>query len=195
MDGERRRSDILGAALECFLESGITRASISDIREKSGASVGSIYHFFPSKEAIAAALYLDGLRGWTGATLPATVDTSPQATIAQIVSQAIEWGTQNSDLMRFMDENRFLLLRLGGLEEATAILGAAREEGERLLARLVKTGRMRAQSWEVAQPILLGPVQGWLQLHRHGQTVLDKEAARTTLIAAATRALVLEDAG
>ena len=57
-----RRRDILQAALELFVRSGVGATTVDDIRERSGASVGSLYHHFPGgKEAIAAALYLDTL--------------------------------------------------------------------------------------------------------------------------------------
>ena len=41
-----------------------------DVRMRSGASVGSIYHHFGSKEGIAGALYLAGMR----VTRPAPLD-------------------------------------------------------------------------------------------------------------------------
>lgn len=59
--GNRRRR-ILDAALACFLEQGIEETTIEHIRQVSGASHGSIYHHFGSKEAIALALYVEGMR-------------------------------------------------------------------------------------------------------------------------------------
>lgn len=57
----KRRRAILDAALACFLKSGFDAATIEHIRDASGASFGSIYHHFGSKQAIAAALYVEGL--------------------------------------------------------------------------------------------------------------------------------------
>lgn len=57
----KRRRAILDAALSCFLKSGFDAATIEHIRDASGASFGSIYHHFGSKQAIAAALYVEGL--------------------------------------------------------------------------------------------------------------------------------------
>ena len=53
---ERRRRQILDAALHCFRESGFRGASISDICKVAGMSPGHLYHYFPSKEAIVAAI-------------------------------------------------------------------------------------------------------------------------------------------
>jgi AcrR family transcriptional regulator len=58
----KRRRAILDAALSCFLKSGFDAATIEHIRDASGASFGSIYHHFGSKQAIAAALYVEGLQ-------------------------------------------------------------------------------------------------------------------------------------
>lgn len=57
----QRRRDILDASLRCFMRHGVEAATIEQIREASGASSGSIYHHFGSKQAIAVALYVDGM--------------------------------------------------------------------------------------------------------------------------------------
>src|SRR6266566_5134063 len=59
-----RRSRILEAALACFNERGFTATTIEEICQRSGASVGSVYHHFGGKEGLAAALYVEGLRGY-----------------------------------------------------------------------------------------------------------------------------------
>ena len=69
MDGDRdpstdtTRDEILDAALACFNEKGFTATTVEDVRGRSGASVGSIYHHFGGKEQIAAAIYVEGLIG------------------------------------------------------------------------------------------------------------------------------------
>lgn len=56
---EARRRRILDAALELFLEAGVAGCRVEDLFERSGASVGSFYHHFGSKPAVAAALHLE----------------------------------------------------------------------------------------------------------------------------------------
>jgi AcrR family transcriptional regulator len=58
---EKRRRAILAAALDCFVRDGVAATTMEDIRAASGASIGSIYHHFESKELLAAALYLEGI--------------------------------------------------------------------------------------------------------------------------------------
>lgn len=47
---------MLAAAAEVFAETGYRAATMSSIAEKAGAPIGSLYQFFPSKEAVAAGL-------------------------------------------------------------------------------------------------------------------------------------------
>ena len=62
MTPKTRPQAILAAALDCFNQYGIEGTTIDMIRQQSNASVGSIYHHFGSKEDIAAALFIEGMR-------------------------------------------------------------------------------------------------------------------------------------
>lgn len=50
------RGAILAAARAVFMEHGYTNANVSDVVERSGSSVGSIYHHFGGKPELYAAL-------------------------------------------------------------------------------------------------------------------------------------------
>ena len=54
---EKRRREILDAALVCFLQYGVTGITIEQIRSVSKASHGSIYHLFRSKDEFALTLF------------------------------------------------------------------------------------------------------------------------------------------
>jgi AcrR family transcriptional regulator len=54
--GQQRVDAILDAAEAVFGEMGVDAASTNAIAERAGASVGSLYHFFPNKDAILFAL-------------------------------------------------------------------------------------------------------------------------------------------
>lgn len=53
---ENRRSQVLAAAEDCFLAHGFHGASMAEISRKAKMSVGHIYNYFESKEAIICAL-------------------------------------------------------------------------------------------------------------------------------------------
>lgn len=54
--GQKRVEEILDAAESVIAEQGLDAATTNAIAERAGASVGSLYHFFPSKDAIVQAL-------------------------------------------------------------------------------------------------------------------------------------------
>mgnify|MGYP006202907829 CR=1 FL=1 len=54
------KRDIFRKALRLFNEQGIEATTIEMIRDRSGASIGSLYHHFGNKERIIGALYLAG---------------------------------------------------------------------------------------------------------------------------------------
>lgn len=54
--GQRRVSQILDAAAEVFAESGYEAATTNAIAIRANTSIGSLYQFFPNKQAILTAL-------------------------------------------------------------------------------------------------------------------------------------------
>lgn len=63
--GQRRVEQILDAAESVFVEVGVGAATMQLIADRAESSVGSLYHFFPNKEAIVEALgarYADAVR-------------------------------------------------------------------------------------------------------------------------------------
>lgn len=55
-EGKPRRQQLVDAAIRCFEEKGFHGASVAQISEAAGMSVGHIYHYFPAKEALIAAI-------------------------------------------------------------------------------------------------------------------------------------------
>ncbi|WP_100965280.1 TetR/AcrR family transcriptional regulator [Bosea sp. FBZP-16] len=64
--GLKRVSALLDGASAVFAEAGYEAATMTQIAARAGASIGSLYQFFPTKEHVAAALHgrhLDALAG------------------------------------------------------------------------------------------------------------------------------------
>lgn len=100
-----RRDEILRAALTCFGERGYAATTIDEIRERSGASVGSIYHHFGGKEQIADALYADALRDYQSGFLELLREDAERA-IKGIVRYHLRWVEANPPLARFLLTDR-----------------------------------------------------------------------------------------
>ena len=99
----RRRESILQAALACLTEQGYESTTVSAIGARSGASVGSLYHFFPGgKPAIAAAVHLDAQARYQHELLPVLDGAGPEAGIRAGVAFHLRWVRQNPDRARFL---------------------------------------------------------------------------------------------
>lgn len=71
---EKRREDILKAGLCIFIRKGYEATKINDIAEKTGMSVGLLYHYFGSMESLYEELINIGLSGRTGQYFPPCKD-------------------------------------------------------------------------------------------------------------------------
>jgi AcrR family transcriptional regulator len=148
-----RREAILEGAMESFAATGST--TIEDVRRRSGASVGSIYHHFGGKDGIAAALYLETLRRYQEGVLRALgrADGAEDG-IEALVRHHLRWVERNPDRARF-------LLQGGALREA-----AGEELGElnRAISAAVeewveKRPEIRPLPLEVFYATVIGPAQ------------------------------------
>ena len=54
--GERRVEALLNAAASVITDAGYDAATMAEIAERAGASIGSLYQFFPNKESVTEAL-------------------------------------------------------------------------------------------------------------------------------------------
>jgi AcrR family transcriptional regulator len=186
-----RRGEILAAALAAFCEQGVAATSIDEIRRRSGASVGSIYHRFPGgKDAIAAAVYLDGLRDYQNGFVEVLQHApTTRGGVEAAVQHHLAWITDNADLARFI---------LLGRDPSTTALA---EEPLRQLNRRffgavrawmtprVAAGELFDLPAEVVTALWIGPSQ---ELARHwltGRSRISPAGAAPKLAAAAWRSL------
>lgn len=68
--GERTRGAIFDAAIALFQERGYEAATMRAIAERAGVSLGSSYHYFPSKEHLVLAFYEHVAREHQAACVP-----------------------------------------------------------------------------------------------------------------------------
>jgi AcrR family transcriptional regulator len=155
-----RRRQILDAALRVFLKKGYGATRIEDIRKSSRASIGSIYHAFGGKEAIAAALFIEANDGWSHATARALAKAKgPDGPIRASVEGLIDWGLARPDQFRFLDDMRFLEQRVS---DASGIA-----DGQTFAAQAyrdqLRRGGVRDIPWTIARALILGPAYDYLR--------------------------------
>jgi AcrR family transcriptional regulator len=76
--GEASRQHILAVAALAFAEHGYNGVSLNDIVRDTGLTKGAFYFHFPSKEALALAVFQDKQDRWVGRIL-AALETKPRA--------------------------------------------------------------------------------------------------------------------
>jgi AcrR family transcriptional regulator len=122
-----RRETILEAALES-LEAG-EEVTIESVRERSGASVGSIYHHFSDKEGILGALYAEVLGGYQAGVLR-TLKSAPDAEegIKALVRHHLRWVERHPERARLLLDGVARVRAEQEVEELNQSLFAAFEE-------------------------------------------------------------------
>ncbi len=148
-----RREAILEAALDSFGATG--EVAIEEVRRRSGASVGSIYHHFGGKDGIAAALYVEILREYqVGAVRALDEADGAEQGVKGLVRHHLRWVERNPERARF-------LLGGGALRETA---GDQLRELNRDLSAAVdgwveREAEIRALPREVFYAVVIGPAQ------------------------------------
>ncbi|MBC9716962.1 TetR/AcrR family transcriptional regulator [Streptomyces sp. TRM66268-LWL] len=88
--GERRAAQLLDAAAVVFAEVGYTAASTNAIAREAGVSPGTLYQFFPNKEAIAVELGGRLLEQWRTTNGRALSPENVQLPLAQMVDAMVD---------------------------------------------------------------------------------------------------------
>jgi AcrR family transcriptional regulator len=181
-----RRRDILDAALRGFAEKGLAGTTVEEVRRRSGASVGSIYHHFGDKEGIAAALYVDALRDYQAGLLALLEEgRDAERTVKALVRHHLRWVEADPDRARF--------LLSGRPPRAAGTIAELNRNALRATAawvdREVAAGRMAALPIDIFYSVLVGPAQEFCRHWLDGRMRTSIRAAERALSAAAWRAL------
>jgi AcrR family transcriptional regulator len=103
---ELTRERILTAAAHVFAEHGYAAGTTNRIAERARVSIGSLYQYFPNKDAILAELVVQHLdRGaWAGADELDLTPGSLEATVRAMVRDAVDHHRDDPRLLRLMIE-------------------------------------------------------------------------------------------
>lgn len=121
---ERSRATVdalVEATARILVKEGYDRASTNRIAEKAGVSVGSLYQYFPSKEALVAAVsarHLEALREVARRALADVVALPVEQAVRTLIVAAVEAHRVDPALHRVLAEQT---PRAGGFENADEI--------------------------------------------------------------------------
>ncbi len=189
-----RRQEILNAALACAAQAGVDAVSIDGVRARCGASVGSIYHHFGSKEGMVAALFFDIFEAQSR-SIQAQLDAAVgvEAGVQALVTGYLDWVVAQPVHARFLFQARS---PVATGPRSAELAEAARGRNQALVAWFEphrQGGALRDLPCELMPSLVMGPVQSycraWLS-ERSGQGALPSpEVYRSELAVAAWRAV------
>jgi AcrR family transcriptional regulator len=161
MSGRDPKQIILDAALATFAEFGFEGATTGHILARAGISNGALFHHFPTKDAIAEALYLRGITSYQEGLVDVLEGhrgpKAARAAVKAAVHHHLAWVESNRDLARFMYER--------GRPDWQPASGIAVRELNRATARhvhdwmtpLIKVGVVRDLPLTVLAAFVNGP--------------------------------------
>jgi AcrR family transcriptional regulator len=185
-----RRDDILQAALRCFAERGYERTTMEEIRARSGASIGSIYHHFGGKEQLAAALHVEGLADYQESFARALFEESrAEDAVKAVVRNHLHWVAANRRLAAFMLSGREPEVVRASQDSIVGMNQRLIDLTREWIEGHVQAGALRPMPTRLFYAVLIGPSQEFARqwLKRRDRTAL--EAALEALPEAAWRAV------
>lgn len=165
-----RRQSILSAALACFNEVGIEAATIEQIRERAGCSIGSLYHHFRSKEGVASHLFIDGIAD-LNAGLIARLELceGAEASVRACVYHYAAWVESNIELARFLLHSRDINFSPDAKAELKGMYHNHFGAVFSWFGPFVLRGDMRQLPPETYIPLISGPIEDYARLWLSGR--------------------------
>lgn len=168
--GETLRKLVLDTALERFSTDGYFNTSIHDIRRQAGVSIGSIYHHFGNKEALAKALYDDLLQRMDAGLQQVMEESQDCRTRCDgIIAFLFETTAQAPQTMRFVLESRH---REFLPDEPPVCSSQPFQRMRECIEQGMATGELRPMEVPVAATVAFGGAIRLLHLYLDG--VLDR---------------------
>jgi AcrR family transcriptional regulator len=193
-----KKREILERALACFSEHGVTGTTIEMLRDATGASVGSLYHHFGNKEAIASAVFIEGMNDFGALAMkylselmenPLPAKDMAERAIKVMVYANVDWITRNPDWARFVFQNR----RIVSASDDDDVLrkGTASFYGKLIefKAPLVAAGYLKDLPIELYGAFISGPVHDYARHYLAGRHDIPLSEYREILAEGAWHAL------
>ena len=186
----KSKQEILSSALNCFIEKGVESTTIADIRDKSGLSVGSIYHHFDNKDGIVAALFLSGVNDHSAQQESALEQAnSAEEGVKAVVVCYINWINENPDWARFVFRYRSLVENSAKTEQEKAQRKAHFERLRSWFSPYIGNKAIKKLPFEVYHALIIGPSQDFALRWLAGRTKTELVSHRELYAEAAWQAI------
>lgn len=186
------RKRILAVALRCFLDRGYEQTTIAQIRTRSSVSNGALFHHFPTKEAIADALYVEGIASFQEGVREIVRQPSPHSLLAAVravIGHQLAWTEQHTDLARFIYQRGHPDFDSLGGAAVGALNRSLAADVRQWTAPLVERGLLRPAPMLVVTAIVNGPAHAVARRWLAGQVQEPLTSYTDVLARAAAAAL------
>jgi len=153
---ERRRDEILRAALQAFREHGFHRTTLDHIAERLGVRKTALYHYFPDKDAILHACHVDSLARLERLVVEARNLPTPPRQLRHVIVEHVRVVTDTLDGSPLA----FEVTAMGEKHQAEILAGRDRYEREirRIIESGIRDGSFRRVDAKVATFAVLGAI-------------------------------------
>jgi len=170
---ERRRDEILRAALAAFRERGFQGTTLDHIAERLGVRKTALYHYFADKDAILHACHVESLGQLERILGEARALSSPREQLRHVIVEHVRVmaGTLDGSPLAFE------VTAMGAKHQAEIIDGRDRYEREirRIVDSGIRDGSFRRVDAKVAAFAILGAIN-WVARWYRPEGALDADA-------------------
>jgi AcrR family transcriptional regulator len=177
-----KREAILSAALRLIARLGLHNTPMSAVAREAGVAVGTLYLYFPSKEAMINALYLDVLADRNRVLMGEESTSTPvpdthRANIWELWHALARWHLDHEDA-----SNLILQCRSSGIltEETRALEQVHDAEGQALFRGAIAQGVLRDLTRYVFWALFVGPIFMLVQMRDAGEIEVTDDVLRDT---------------
>ena len=185
-----RRQQILIATLSQFSEHGLVGTTIASISQRSGASIGSIYHHFGDREGVLYALYRQCFAACFDELKYAVLQAqTAHAGIITLASTYLGWIGEHPQHGRFMYEASGGDLLLNHNQEIMAFKGEFYTEIMQWMQPYIAAGEIIALPPWAYDVIMMGPAHEFARRWLAGMREMPLAIAQTIIADAIWRAV------
>ncbi|MBT9558049.1 MAG: TetR/AcrR family transcriptional regulator [Myxococcales bacterium] len=170
---EERRDAILDAALQCFVTQGFHGTAVPEISRRAGIATGTLYHYFPSKEAIVNALF----RKWKEAIGARVLTAFPPGVTVREQFSAV-WRTMADFALNHPEAFAFLELhhhRPYLDAESLAMENRLKDFGATMVSAAQSQGVIKPGPPALLMELVFGAFNGMMRAHYEGRLTLTTE--------------------
>jgi AcrR family transcriptional regulator len=175
-----KRQAILASAARLIARSGLHATPMSAIAREAGVAAGTLYLYFPSKEAMINALYLETLesRGRAIASDPSTFQpTTTRDAFWDFWQRLARWHLDFPDHANLLNQCQASSILTAETRETEQRMHA---EGMTHFDEAVARGTFRAVSLQVFWALIAGPIFVLSQMRDTGEIAITDDVLRAT---------------